>query len=49
MQWPLFKRVAFRFGIVFGAITLYPFPIGLIPKTDKLAEYMTKPLDWFVE
>jgi hypothetical protein len=49
MQWPLFKRVAFRFGIVFGAITLFPFPIGLIPKTDWLAEYMTKPFDWLVE
>jgi len=43
------QRVAFRFGIVFGAVTLFPFPIGLIPKTDWLAEYMNKPLDWLVE
>src|SRR5215470_17339677 len=49
MQWSLSQRVAFRFGVVFGAITLYPLPIGLIPKTDWLAEYMTKPLDWLTE
>jgi uncharacterized membrane protein YphA (DoxX/SURF4 family) len=49
MQWPLSQRVAFRFGVVFGAITLFPFPIGLIPKTDWLAEYMTKPFDWLTE
>jgi hypothetical protein len=49
MQWTALQRFSFRFGVVFGAITLFPFPIGLIPKTDWLAEYMTKPFDWLVE
>src|SRR5215470_8277160 len=38
MEWPVYQRLAFRFGIVFGAITLYPFPIDLIPKTDWFGE-----------
>jgi hypothetical protein len=27
-------------------LLLYPFPLGFIPKTDKLGEWMGKPIEW---
>ncbi len=47
-EWSPARRVAFRFGFVLGALYLYPFPLGLIPKTDWLAEPLTRPFEWLV-
>ncbi len=31
-EWPVWKRIAFRFGVVFGALELLPFPLLLVPR-----------------
>ncbi|MGE5180864.1 MAG: hypothetical protein ACM31C_02320 [Acidobacteriota bacterium] len=31
-EWPVWKRIAFRFGVVFGALTVVPTPFELVPK-----------------
>jgi uncharacterized membrane protein YphA (DoxX/SURF4 family) len=47
--WSVPRRVAFRFGVVAGILYLFPFPLGvLIPKTEWLAELLSKPWDWLV-
>src|SRR5437868_9046927 len=45
-DWGLARRIAFRFGVVFGGLLIFPFPIGTIPKTDWLATALGKPLTW---
>jgi uncharacterized membrane protein YphA (DoxX/SURF4 family) len=42
------KRVAFRFGVLAGALYVYPFPIGYIPKTEPIASLLGKPWEWLV-
>src|SRR5437762_2745754 len=44
--WSLARRIGFRFGFVFGALLIYPFPINMIPKADWLETAMNKPLEW---
>lgn len=46
--WRLVERVAFRFAIVFGALVVYPFPIGALPKTEAFAAVLNQPLEWLV-
>jgi hypothetical protein len=46
--WSVPRRVAFRFGFVAGALYLFPFPLGFLPKTEKLAEVLQKPWEWLV-
>jgi len=46
--WSAARRIGFRFGIVFGGLVIYPFPIGTIYKTDDLETLLRKPLDWGV-
>jgi len=51
--WGVSKRVGFRFGILLGALSVLPFPIGTIPKTEWLRDLLEKPLQlavsWFAE
>lgn len=47
-MWSVSRRVAFRFGFVAGALYLFPFPLGFIPKTEWLAEILQKPWEWLV-
>jgi hypothetical protein len=44
MEWTPVQRIAFRFGFLLAALLLFPFPIGLIPKTQGLAELLSMPL-----
>ncbi|MEO8701679.1 MAG: DoxX family membrane protein [Kofleriaceae bacterium] len=48
MAWSIPKRVAFRFGFIAGLVFVFPFPIGLLPKTDWLAEQLNAPWEAFV-
>lgn len=47
--WGLGRRVAFRFGISFGILLVYPFPFGLLPhQLDWFTADLRKPWDWSV-
>ncbi|MBA3500750.1 MAG: hypothetical protein M4D80_11810 [Myxococcota bacterium] len=46
--WSVPRRVALRFGVVAGALFLFPFPLGLIPGTRGIAAALSKPWDWLV-
>jgi len=46
MEWSPVRRVAFRFWFLVGALLLFPFPLGIIPKTEGLAEIANKPFEW---
>lgn len=46
--WGLGRRVGFRFGFLVGVLFLFPFPIGVLPKTEWLAELLNKPWEWVV-
>jgi hypothetical protein len=37
-DWGPVRWIGFRFGIVFGALCLYPFPIYALPTLDGLAD-----------
>jgi hypothetical protein len=45
-RWSLWERVAFRFGILAGALCVFPFPFGYIPKTAAIAHVLRAPLEW---
>jgi hypothetical protein len=45
-DWGLARRIGFRFGIVFGALVLYPFPLSVLPELDWLTGPLHKPLEW---
>lgn len=44
--WGIVRRIGFRFGVVVGALVVFPFPIGAIPKTEGLADALGKPFEW---
>jgi hypothetical protein len=46
--WGLGRRVGFRFGILVGVLFVFPFPIGVFPKTEWLADLLSKPWEWAV-
>lgn len=52
-DWGLAQRIGFRFGVVFGALLICPFPINALPKLDWLADLVMKPLVgltlWFAQ
>jgi hypothetical protein len=48
MAWSPARRVAFRFGFLFAALLVFPFPIGYVPKTDWLVQILNTPFDWLV-
>lgn len=45
-DWGLARRIGFRFGIVFGALVIFPFPIYALPKMQWLSEPLRQPLEW---
>jgi hypothetical protein len=45
-DWGVVRRLAFRFGVIFGGLLIFPFPLGSVPKTDWLATALNKPLEW---
>lgn len=47
-EWSAARRIGFRFAFVLGACFVYPFPLGYLPKTDWLAQYASKPIEWLV-
>ena len=44
--WGAVRRIGFRFGFIVGALVVFPFPIGAIPRTDDLATTLGKPFEW---
>jgi len=46
LRWSLCTRLAFRFGILAGALGVFPFPLGYIPKTQPIANVLRAPLEW---
>jgi uncharacterized membrane protein YphA (DoxX/SURF4 family) len=46
VEWSFARRIGFRFAFVIAALLVFPFPIGVIPKTGWLASALAKPLDW---
>jgi hypothetical protein len=38
--------VGFRFGFALAVLFIYPFPIGFLPKTEKLGDWLNKPFEW---
>src|SRR5262252_4436125 len=44
--WGLAGRIGFRFGIVFGALLVYPFPIDALPRAELVSESLRLPLEW---
>jgi hypothetical protein len=52
-RWSLGRRVAFRFGVIAGALWIFPFPIDVIPKLDGVAQALSAPMDgavdWFAQ
>ncbi|HEX3763627.1 MAG TPA: hypothetical protein VHW23_33250, partial [Kofleriaceae bacterium] len=45
-DWGLTRRIGFRFGVVFGALLIYPFPLNVLPKTEKLTALLRQPRGW---
>jgi uncharacterized membrane protein YphA (DoxX/SURF4 family) len=46
VEWSAARRIGVRFAVVFGALLVYPFPIGVVPKTEDLEIALGKPLEW---
>ena len=46
--WSLPRRVAFRFAFLAAALLVWPFPFGVLPKTDPIADALNAPWNWFV-
>ena len=44
--WSALRRIGFRFAFVVGALLVFPFPLGVIPWTDRLDTALEKPLEW---
>ena len=42
------RRVAFRFGVVFAVLVMFPFPLGYVPGTQHLAMWLHEPIRWGV-
>jgi hypothetical protein len=43
------RRAAFRFGAVFAALVMFPFPLGFVPGTQELARWVQTPIGWGVD
>ena len=48
MVWTPPRRVVFRFGFLFAALLLFPFPLQVIPEADWLVDLVRKPFDGLV-
>jgi uncharacterized membrane protein YphA (DoxX/SURF4 family) len=47
-SWGVGRRVGFRFGILAGALLIFPFPVNLIPKSDGVVKWLRTPMAWTV-
>lgn len=43
------KASTFRFGVLAAVLLIFPFPIGRIPFTWQLGQWLTRPWDWLVD
>jgi uncharacterized membrane protein YphA (DoxX/SURF4 family) len=53
LGWGFLRCVGFRFGILIGALLVFPFPLGAIPKgtlpgTERVGELLNRPWEWAV-
>jgi uncharacterized membrane protein YphA (DoxX/SURF4 family) len=44
--WGLARRVGFRCGVIVGGLLVFPFPLGVIPKTEIVATWLARPFQW---
>ena len=44
--WSLGRRIALRFGVIFGALFIFPFPLYWIPKLGSFADDLGRPFTW---
>jgi uncharacterized membrane protein YphA (DoxX/SURF4 family) len=42
------RRVAFRIGVVFAVLVMFPFPLTALPWTQRLAMWLHEPIRWGV-
>ena len=42
------RRAAFRFGFVLAVLVMFPFPLGYVPGTERLAWLLQQPARWGV-
>src|SRR4051812_9045993 len=47
--WGPARRFGFRFGVVFGALEIFPFPLTAMPKLDWLTEPLGQARAWVVQ
>jgi uncharacterized membrane protein YphA (DoxX/SURF4 family) len=47
-EWSVARRFGFRFGLLVGVSLIYPFPVGAIPGTERLARILEQPWHWAV-
>lgn len=43
------KARVFRFGVLAALLLIFPFPIGRLPFTWELAEWLSRPWEWLVD
>lgn len=43
------KASAFRFGVLGAILLIFPFPLGRIPFTWELAQWLVRPWEWLVD
>lgn len=46
VAWSPVRRIVFRFALVLAALLMYPFPLGMIPRTDAVASALAKLVEW---
>lgn len=48
-DWGPARRFGFRFGVVFGALEIFPFPLTAMPKLDWLTQPLGQARAWVVQ
>lgn len=48
-DWGPARRIGFRFGVVFGALVIFPFPLDALPRMEWLAVPVRQPLEWLTQ
>jgi hypothetical protein len=47
-RWNVATRIGFRWGVLAGALLIYPFPLSRIPNTDGFQDVLRKPVEWAI-
>lgn len=47
-SWSIGRRVGVRFGVLAGALLIFPFPLYVIPRSDGVVRWLNKPMSWAV-